>query len=71
MNMELRGNHELLGKTVSFLIIVIIIIIQANTYTINNKRVEAVCACSVPSTVTTLLHVTSPHPPISSVRVIL
>lgn len=37
VNMELRGNHELLGKTVRFLIIVIIIIIQANTYTIKIK----------------------------------
>ena len=71
MNMELRGNHELLRKTVSFLITVIIIIIQANTHTINNKRVEAVWACSVPSAVVTLLHATSSHPPIGSVRVIL
>ena len=68
---ELRGNHELLGKTVSFLNIVNIIIILTNTFRINNKIAVAVCASSVPSTVITLLHIISSHPPVSPVSVIL
>ena len=66
-----KGNHELLGKTVSFLTIVNIIIILTNTFRINNKIVAAVCASSVPSTVMTLSHITSSHPPVSPISVIL
>ena len=68
---ELRGNHELLGKTLSFLIIVNTIIILANTCRINNKIVAVAGACSVPSTVITLLHIISSHPSVSPVSVVL
>ena len=42
---ELRGNHELLGKTVSFLNIVNIIIILTNQASLTSHK--AACACFI------------------------